>query len=174
MLPIHPEGYIGHYVLNLEGDKYNLIGGLSLLYLDNPNNPSEIIDYDRNIQQYQFFFEKEFNEIYNETKHEVHNEYYEYNNEPSDEEFSKIFYDELTEIVSCSRQFFSNFVRTEVGIALSSIIEPREILLGGKDPDYFHDYFTTWVHPLKPIKQVFGDIFTSLEDIGGIDILYSP
>jgi len=146
MLPIHNEGYVGHYIVELEPD-YKDLGlvemdaYLFVVYLDDPLNPSEAIDAEH-IRSY-MFFPGEVLEL-DTLIWELEELEYE----------SKM---NLEELVAEDRSSIAYFIRKEIGIIPSAVLDFNYIITGRNGEGYW-DYIVTWIHPLREIKKTFGTL----------------
>ncbi len=146
MLPIHNEGYVGHYIVELEPD-YKDVGLVEMdayvfvVYLDDPLNPSEAIDAEH-IRSYMFFPGEvlELDTLIHELK--------------GDEYEIKV---NLKESVAEDRGSIAYFIRKEIGIIPSAVLD-LDYIITGKNGEGYWDYVVTWIHPLREIKKTFGSL----------------
>jgi hypothetical protein len=145
MLPVHNEGYIGHYIIQLEPDikdvsLVEMDAYIFVVYLDDPFNPSEAIDAEH-IRSYMFFpgSVPDLDALLFEFK-----------------EFEEAGYNINTEeFVAENRGEIAYFARKEVGILPSAVFDLKYIITG-KNGEGYWDYVVTWIHSLPLIKKVFG------------------
>jgi hypothetical protein len=143
MLPVHDEGYVGHYIIQLEPDKKDVSlvemdAYILIVYLDDPLNPSKAIDAEH-IRSYMFFLGQvlELDILLHEFE----------GFEEAGENKEKLVAEDRSEI--------AYFARKEIGIIPSAVFD-LEYIITGKNGEGYWDYMVTWTHPLPSIKKVFG------------------